>query len=270
MPYDTLNWGETTQNSGLAGVAAKGPAPIVFSGDYNVLRKGFGTPHIVSLGGTSATKPTGTALVGNRSYGVNKFCGPAGLYNPRMTGLVLPYQEGEQLTAQASNTNVNEATIVHADCAYGGAHAHPATVGAALAKAGGGELWCPPTSVTAAAGVTLAVIGDLSAMTTDTNDLWLDTRASYHILGYTGCVGIASDCGSIAFTGLGGAWHGYVPGIPDHMIGPVTLDTGTGYGADLCYEPIPFDGDALPSYMANHLSNTAVLGGLLLAKHPRA
>lgn len=266
MPYDTLVWAQSTQNNGLDGVAAKGPAPIQYSGDYNILRKGFGDPYITSLGGVSLTKPTGTAIVGNRSYGANKFCGPAGLYNPRATSLVIKYQEGEQLTGQLSNTNVSEVSIVHADCGYGGAHAHPANPGAALAMAGGGEMWCVPTSATAAAAVTPAYIGQLDGLTTDTNDQWLDTRASYHILGYVGCVGIAGDCGVITFTGLGGQWAGYVPGIPDKQI-TATFDTSHREGFDLCYEPIPFDGNGLPGYMATHLSNTAVLGGLLLAKH---
>lgn len=266
MPYDSLMWGETTQNNGLAGVAAKGPAPIVYSGDYNVLRKGFGAPVIVSLGGISATKPTGTAILGNRSYSVNKFCGPASLSFGQSTGnpmidIVVPFQEGEQLTAQLSNTNVNEASIVQADCAYGAPHPYPRSAAAAMAMAGGGELWCPPISHTAAAAVTPAVIGDLVALTTE--DLWLDTRASYHIIGNVSTVGVASEGGTLTFTGLGGAWHGYVPGVAYAGI-KATFDTE---GISYCYEPIPFDGDALPSYMANALTNTAVLGGLLIAKH---
>lgn len=267
MPYDTLQYGETTQNSGLAGVAAKGPPPIVYSGDYNVLRKGFGAPVLVGLGGVSASKATGCAVVGNRSYGVNKFTGPASLAFPMMHDLVVPFQEGEQLTGQLSNTNTNEASIVNADIAYGGAHAYPQTVGGAMAAAGGGELWSVPISCTAAAAVTLAYIGTLDGLTTDTGDQWLDTRAGYKIIGSVGCVGIVSDCGSITFTGLGGDWKGYTPAVRDHMIDPVTNDVRGGL--ELCYEGIPFDGDALPGYMANHLTNTAVLAGLLMVKQSK-
>lgn len=269
MVYDSLQWGETTQNNGLAGVNGKGPQPIQYTGDTNILRKGVGTPIIVGLGGTSATKPTGCAIQGNRSMGTNKFCGPATLYFGQQEGgfwtdLIRPFQEGESITAQASNTNVSEATIVQADCAYGSAHPYPHSPGAALAAAGGGEMWCPPTSVTAAAAVTPAAIGTLDAMTTDTGDQWLDTRATYHILGYVSCVGVAGSGGTISFSGLGGQWAGYRPGFPYSGITATFDSSGTSYA----YEPIPFDGDALPTYDANSLTNTACLGGLLLAKHP--
>lgn len=268
MPYDSLMWGEATQNNGLAGVNGKGPAPIQYTGDTNILRKGFGRPVIVGLGGSSITKPTGCAILGNRSYGVNKFCGPASLYFGQLEGsflvdIAVPFQEGESLTAQASNTNVSENTIVQADCAYGSPHQRPDSAWEAMTAAGGGEMWCVPTSATAAAAVTPAVIGTLDGLTTDTNDMWLDTRAKYHILGYVSCVGITSTAMTLGFTGLGGEWAGYVPGLPASGI-TATFDC---QGTSFAYEPIPFDGDAVPSYQANSLSNTAILGGLMMAKH---
>lgn len=268
MPYDSYLWGESKQSSGLVVLAGKGPTPLVSSGNTNILRKGFGTPILVGLGQSSLTKPGGCAIAGNRSYGTNKFCGPGHIGFGHgigfMTNVAVPYQEGETLTGYTDTTNVAEYTILQADFTYGSAHKYPGSAWDAMAAAGGGELWSVPTSVTAAAIVTPAVIGTLDGMTTDTGDMWLDTRAKYHILGYIGCVGIASSSGTITFTGLGAKWNGYVPGIPE--TGKDVVQLGV-LGMSYCYEPIPFDGDALPSYMCNCLDDTAHLGAILLAKH---
>ena len=136
MPYDSLQWGEEVQNNGLLGVLGKGPAPIVFTGDTNVLRKGFGLPIMVGVGSTSDTKPAGCAIAGNRSYGAEDFDGPGALeFNGQgfMRNFARPYQEGESLTATAYNTNVSEGIIVVADIGYGAAHPYPKTIGEAVA-----------------------------------------------------------------------------------------------------------------------------------------
>jgi hypothetical protein len=267
MVYDSLCWGESKALAGLVVLASKGPVPHVYTGNTITLRKGQGTPIVVALGATSITKPNGSAIAGNRSYGTNKFCGPGSLYFGQSEGsfmcnIAVPFQEGEILTGYAANTSVAENTILQVDVGYGSAHKRPNDAWDAMAAAGGGELWCVPTSATAAAAVTPAVIGTLDGLTTDTGDMWLDTRASYKIIGYTSCVGVTSTAQSLIFNGLGGDWAGYTPALPGSGI-TATFDCS---GTTFAYEGIPFDGDALPSYMANSLSNTAILGGLMLAK----
>jgi len=268
MPFDTLVHAEATQNSGYAGVAGKGPAPIQYTGDTNILRKGFGMPIIVGLGSTSISKPQGCRISGNRSYGTNYIMGPGGLnfgqsMGTFMTDLAFPFQEGETITGQGSDTNVNEAIIVAYDVAYGSAHPYPHTAWEAMRAAGGGELWCVPCSATAASAVTPAYIGQLDTLTTDTGDQWLDTRAKYHALGTVASIGLAGGGGILTLTGLAGPWAGFVPGVPMSGI-QATFQT---QGNSFCYEPLPFDGDALPGYMHCELTAGAQLFGLLMAKH---
>ena len=66
----------------------------------------------------------------------------------------------------------------------------------------------------------------------------------------------------LIFNGLGGDWAGYTPALPGSGI-TATFDCA---GTSFAYEGIPFDGDALPSYMSNGLANGALLGALMLAK----
>lgn len=271
MVYDTLVWAEEQQANGYTGTAAKGPAPISYSGDYNILRKGFGAPVMVGLGQTGDTKPQGCRIYGNRSYGTNYFIGPG--HNQFWPGgvlrdLAITWQEGEQITGECSSTNVNEGSVIAAWFGYGTAHRWPESIFDAMSMAGGGQIWIPPFSITSAAAVT-PFSGEvaLDVATTDTGDQWLDTRANYYILGVVPSVSAATFGGIMHVRTLPAVWNGYVPGIPVNSLSAVSFSPSGGLPFCPAYEPIgPFPGDALPNVSMCASSAGAVTGGIVLLK----
>jgi hypothetical protein len=271
MVYDTILFAEARAGNGYTGIAGVGPAPLAFTGDTVTLRKGFGTPVMVGLGSTGDTKPQGCRIKGNRSYGTNYIIGPgAEVFWPGgvLRDIAIPFQEGETITGEQSNTNVNEGSLVAMWCAYGGAHRWPESVMDSMSMAGGGELWIPPFSVTSAAAVT-TFSGEvaLDAATTDTGDQWLDTRANYYILGVVPSISAATFGGIMQVRTLPAQWNGYVPGIPVNALSAVSFTPNIGMPFCPAYEPIgPFSGDALPQVSMCATSAGAVTGGLVLLK----
>lgn len=271
MVYDTITWAEARAGNGYDGIAGKGPAPFAFTGDTITLRKGFGTPVVVGLGSTGDTKPQGCRIKGNRSYGTNYIIGPgAEVFWPGgiLRDMAIPFQEGEVLTGEQSSTNVNEGSLVAAWCGYGTAHRWPESIMDSMQMAGGGEIWIPPFSITSAAAVTpLSGIVPLDTATTDTGDQWLDTRASYFILGVVPSISAATFGGVMHVTSLPAAWNGYAPGIPVNALSAVSFSPSGGMPFCPAYEPIgPFLGDALPQVSMCATSAGAVTGGIVLLK----
>ena len=266
MAYDSMCWGEEVQNTSLLGVLGKGPSPIAFTGDINTLRKGLGTPYLVGLGGVSDTKPNAVGISGNRSYGTQLFLAPAGMdfSGTFMRDLARPYQEGEDISGFGCNTNVSEGIVVQADIAYGAVHRYPKTVGEAAAMAGGGIMHSVPFSITSTAAVT-PKSGLVALDAATSQDLWVNTDSTYHILGVAPNVSAATFGGTMTVTLNTKEWNGFIPGICVNPLSAVTFGTG---GVSLAYEPIgPFPGDALPTVGLNSTSAGAIANGIILLEH---
>lgn len=245
MPYTTFVAGEAVQSATLVGVTAIGPPDHKLSGDTVKLRKGSGTPILMGFGSSSDTKPNGCAVTPSISNRVKPITGPGavdmvgkGWLDLRLFG-GKKLQEGETLDFKVVNTNVNEGAIVAANIAYGSFAAYSPVRGPYK------DLFIEDGIITSAADVTYnSGIVSLDSMTDDTS--WVDTKAKYDLLGFMpGPVGVTQSQGIVVCSGIGGSWDGYFPGVP--IGGLSAVDFGVGAPYTLFDEPIPFDGDAIPS-----------------------
>lgn len=244
---DVVVFAEATQNNGFAGVAGKGPTPLTYTGDTVTLRKVGKTPVLVALGGASATKPKGVRIKGNRSRNQMYWHGPAntrGYPQGLMTDLAVPFKEGEILTGEADNTNVNENTIVMAFFTYGPPHPWPRTLMEVALMAQAKVVHSVPCTVTPAAAVT-PLSGSVALDSASQDDLWIDPDKRYSILGILNSPGLAAGFGVAHFNGLPDPYQGMVPGLPLADLSAIDYMSG---GFCPAYEPIgPFPGDGLPN-----------------------
>jgi len=244
MPSDCLVWGEAQAASGLTGLAAVGPTTYATSGDTITIKgKERGEPYLWMLGSTSDTKAGGCALVPSRSNRASAIYGPGaiafieqGLADLRIDG-VKRLSNGETLTGQVDNANTNEGSVVAAWITYGGV---PRRITYGPPK----DIFREKITITSAAAVTFNS-GVVALDSACTSTSWINTRAKYEMRGVSGCVGAATFGGICNVTNLGGNWAPYVPGIPINGLSAVTFSPGMSTYA--LPEPIPFDGDALPS-----------------------
>ena len=264
MPYDALIWGEEGAASGLTARTAKGPNTYTISGDTITLKgTDRGTPILFGLGATSDTKAGGCAVVPSLSNRAVAIYGPAaidiltkGWDDFRLSGGVKQLSNGETLTGQIDNANTNEGSVMGCFVSYGG---YPAVRGP---SAGANDMFREKITITSAAAVTYNS-GAVALNTACTSSTWLNTRAKYEIRGISGCVGAATFGGMCSVTNLGGAWAAYTPGFPVPGLSAVTFAPD---GVFVLPEPIPFDGDSLPSVGMTATSAGAIVFTMHIAE----
>lgn len=267
VPFDILTWAEATQNSGLAGCAAKGPTGYTFTGDTITL-KDEPKPYIHRFGGCSDTKPSGMALIPTNSNGGKGYYGPAALH-PIPNGILdlrkrpLELMQNDIITAQINNTNVNEGSLVFAEVTYG-----QKIPNWDLSMFSSAELYVELATITSGADVTYnsGAVSPYAACTNTTN--WFDPKGEYYILGICGSVGIAAAAGILHVSNVGGKYKGYVPGIINNMLSGVTFSVEQPL--TLALSPIgPISGDAMKNSVtigATHTTAGALTFGLIIAK----
>jgi len=262
MPYDTIIWGEVTQNNGFAGVAAvAGQAPYTSSGDTIKMPS---ARRVVGMVGTSLTKPNGCRIKGDLSRSADYFYGPASLapVMSKLRDIALEFQNGEVITAELSNTNVNEESHVSLDVTEEQPHSHPKTIGEAAAKVGAKAVHIIQCTVTVATTKTMfnGEVALDSAASQKTG--WLDKTKKYAILG--GVMSLSTTAfGTVHIRGLDGAWLGRFPGFVMNKLDG-TFEAQGGFSP--AYEPIPFAGDKLPLISECGLVAAAHTFGLVIAE----
>jgi hypothetical protein len=274
MPYDTIVWGETTQNNGFAGVAAAtGQDAFEASGDTLKMPADVA---IVGGGGSSVTKPNGCRFKSDLEKALYHHL-PANLSPSRMlSGQLLDIDirqpQRAKITAELSNTNVNEASMVYLHLVRadkdGAPHAWPKTIREAMERAGGGRLIITQFSVVCGTAVTFkdgekAFDADSApSITAAEYAKFINPKKKYKILGLVASLGVAST-GVIFFSKLSGEWAQRQPGVVHSKL----LGTFEQEGAfSPCYEPIEFDGDKPPSMHVFALAAATLTGGLVLVE----
>lgn len=255
MPYDTILYGEATQNNGLAGVAGLGPSPYAYTGD-TVTLKDEDRPFLHRFGGISDTKPAATALIPTNSNSNKGWYGPASLTLfplgiADFQDFPIELMKGDIITGQINNTNVNEGSVVFADISYGA----PIPRWSLASFAGRGKPYLELATVTSTADVTYNS-GVVTIYSACTNTLdWWDSNGEYYILGVMGSTGVASAGGVLNVTNVGGNWKGMVPGIPMNTLSDVHFSTAQPFTAAL--EPIgPISGSAMKNSASVGLTST--------------
>lgn len=264
MPHDCLVWGEAQAASGLTGLLGKGPGTYTTSADtITVKGAARGDPYLFMLGSTSDTKAGGCALLPELSNRASLIYGPGaiafaeqGLADFRLDGVKM-LANGETLTGQVDNANTNEGSVVAAWVSYGGVPAIRSDYSDPR------NMYKEKCTITSAAAVT-SQSGKVTLDSALTSTSWLNTKAKYEIRGVSGCVGAATFGGICQVDNLGGPWAGYVPGIPINGLSAVTFSPGMG--TYLLPEPIPFDGDALPSVSMMATSAGAIVFTMHIAE----
>lgn len=265
-PYDTLVWGESQAANGLTGLAALTGQNHSASGDDLTLKSTPEPPVIHGLGSLSDTKPRACAVLPKTSNGNKRIYGPGGIdfwgngWAQWMRDAPIELQKGDTLTGQHDNTNVSEGGVVGVDMVYGGMIT-PWTL--ADIRKNYSRIYSQAFSITSATAVTFNdAAGALDTLTDD--DLWLDKKASYDILGVGSFRSGATFGGILNILGLGGDWQGFQPGLIANPLSAVTFNAGAEFAPVL--EPIPFDGDSLPTMGMTATSAGAYLGILVLGQ----
>lgn len=267
MVYSTICWGESTQNNGLAGVAGLANQNHNASGDKLKLKTTPSPPYLMGFGSVSDTKPQGSALVPDTGNGNKPIYGPGAIdfvtegwaWWMRSAPVVL--QKGDQLTGQASNTNVAEGTVVAADIQYG-SYAQPWNLAEMRQK----YIQIISQQVTITSGAAVTFNSGSTAIETAATEKsnWLDVDASYEILGTSPCISAATFGGICNVTGLGGNWKGEQPGLLVSPLSAVTFSPGGSFAPAL--EPIPFDGDSPPDVGMTATSAGAVKFNIVMGQ----
>lgn len=269
--FDTLCWGEVTQNNGLAGVAAlAGYAPYTASGDtYKMPAKRY----LVGLAGTSLTKPNGCAVSGDKSRAGQRFHANAAIsmgFNEILKDFALEFQDQETVTAVLSNTNVSEESQV-VGVFTENPHPWPHSIweAAQLAGVAWPKIHAPLASVTVAATKTafsgeLALDAAITAGASGQNTGWLSSEKNYVILGLMNSVATTA-FGTVHIRGLAGEWMGRMPGTP--MYGKLlgTFDNPNQTFMPF-YEAIPFKGNSLPLISETGLVAAAHTFGIVIGE----
>lgn len=267
MPYDTLCHGETTQNSGLAGVAGLGGQNHAESGDTMELLT-EDQIWLQGLGGTSDTKPNGCSLTPKNLMAALPIYGPAAInfywdgWALWMRDAPLKMFKADILTGKVNNTNVSEGTILAYDIVYGNP-LPPWDLRAIQSKYK--RLFTEQLTITSATAVVFNS-GKVKLDAAALNEAkWLDPDATYEILGTIAQLSAATFGGIMTVTNLAGPWKGFQPGLIVSSLSAVTFNAGYG---SLCkaLAPIPFKGDALPSVGMLAPSAGAVTVGVLLGE----
>lgn len=272
MPFSTPIHAETTQNNGLAGVAALNGSGggHVGSADKITIKtlKGL-TPYLLGGGGTSVSKPNGAALLFDQLYGGNKCFMGAGRFFPAAWDRFMRYapielMPGDKITAQLSNTNVNEASIVAYDISY--AKSRPRAMDPARMLSRYKEIIKDMISITVANAITYNdAAADMATLMSGGIGKTVFLNEKYDIVGFfpivtTAVGGVVTISGSID----GAEWNGQAPGAPISPLGAVTL-----YGDPYQYllpEPIPIDFNSPPTLGMCGLSAAAETFGIMLGK----
>jgi hypothetical protein len=264
MPYDTLVWGEEQAANGLTGTAALGPGDYTTSGDTIKVKSGLGLPFLFAAGMCGDTKPQGGGVQPEFSHsnqvlhvpGAIDFAGQGWADFRVAPAHGIELQQGETLTGSTSSTNVNEGSVLGANIAYGNV---PSMPGHKRYSA----IDIPKCTVTSAAAVTYNS-GSVTLDSAAAQTYWLDKNARYELLGITGNISGATFGGVLHVTSLAGAWHGFYPGIPANALSAVTFTQAQPFTAFA--EPIPFDGDALPSVGMTASSAGAINFGMVIGR----
>lgn len=262
MPYDTIFWGEATQNNGYAGVVGvTGQGDYLNSADTMILPR---DTVCVGGGGTSLTKPNGARVAGNRSRAAAYTYLPAALDpSGELRNIALPFVKGEAITGQMSNTNTNEESQIHLHLTEDTPHKWPKDIWDAMQMCGGGKMHIIQCTLTCATTKT-AFNGEVALDSAASEVVsWLDAKKKYHILGIVPSLGTTA-FGLVYFRGLSGAWKGKMPAICVNKLDGTYETRGDFIPA---YEPIPFDGDALPKISTVGLVAAAGTFGLVIAEH---
>lgn len=267
MPFDSLCWGEAQACDGLTGCAALANQNHGVSGDKITLKTDPKPPYLQGLGGLSDTKPQAVALIPDEQNAQLPIYGPAGMnfwsdgWDRSLREGPIELLKGDALTAQISNTNVNEGAIVACEVAYG----RPVAPWSLKDIQNRYEkIFHDLCTITSAAAVTFnSGSGVLSGKMTNFSK-WSDPDGRFEILGVVHGISAATFGGIANVTKLSGGWQGFQPGLVINPLSAVTFDAGGGFAPAL--EPIPFDGDSLPDIGMTATSAGAVTFALKIGK----
>lgn len=267
LPYDTIVWAEAAAMSGLTNMAALAGQNHSATGDTLTLKSTPSPPWLLGMGVVSDTKPAASGLVPTTSNGGKTIYGPGGLnysvdgWASYLRDIPIELVKSDIITGQGSNTNVSEGTVLGADIAYG---SPPAPWHLAALRSKYSQIYSQKLTITSGSAVVFnsGVVSLDSAAADITN--WLDVNAAYEILGICAGTGAATFGGILNITGLGGEWSSKQPGLVINPLSAVTFAPGGAFIKVL--EPIPFQGDALPSVGMTASSAGAIIFNLVFGK----
>lgn len=266
-PYDTLVWGEVGAKDGLTGTAFLAGQNHTKDGDKFLALQTNPPPWLMGLGSLSDTKPSACALVPDSLEAQQPINGPGGIdfwndgWARHLREAPIMLEKGDKYTGQCSSTNVNEGSIIGADIVYGSPVA-PWKLKDIQSQYT--RIFNDIFTITSGADVTF----DSGSVTLDAAASnyakWSDTNGKFDILGVLNLIGAATFGGIAHLKNFGGDWHGHQPGLIVNPLSAVTFNTGAQFAPAL--QPIPFEGDALPSIGMTATSAGAIAFGLVIGK----
>lgn len=269
MPFDTVLWGEVAAKTGLTGTVFCAGQNHVADGDKCVLKTEPFPPFLHGLGSLSDTKPAGCALVPDEQNAQLPIQGPGALdfggngWLHALAKAPIELMKGDKLTGQCSSTAVNEGSIIGAHIVYG--KILPLFDLVAISKKYE-KLFTDIVTITSGADVTFnSGVGSLDSLVGN-YEKWSDPDGKFEILGTITSISAATLGGIANILNLGGDWKGHQPGIIVNPLSAVTFNGGRAFNEAL--EPIPFNGDSLPTVGMTATTAGAITFGFLIGKLP--